>query len=156
MEKSFRLKDLDDLPDVAEQLKRLILDEESDGASPCTIVLFHGEMGAGKTTLIKEICSQMNVMDTVTSPTFALINEYNTETGRPVYHFDFYRIGSLEEVFDLGYEEYFYSGNLCLIEWPEKIAGLLPEKGSGELKIAWVSIEVIDKNARRVTFSDGQ
>ncbi len=89
------------------------------------VAAFYGPMGAGKTTLIKEICAQMGVEDTVTSPTFALVNRYDSPAG-PVYHFDFYRIEKPEEAFDLGYEEYFYSGALCLVEWPEKVEALLP------------------------------
>lgn len=92
-----------------------------------TVVAFYGPMGAGKTTLIREIASQLGVCDTVTSPTFALINQYRTADDDIVNHFDFYRIDKREEAFDLGYEEYFYSGDLCLVEWPEKIETLLPE-----------------------------
>lgn len=92
-----------------------------------TIVAFYGQMGAGKTTLIREIVALLGSNDVVTSPTFALVNQYSTAEGEPVYHFDFYRINRLEEAFDLGYEEYFYSGDLCLIEWSEKIGELLPE-----------------------------
>lgn len=91
------------------------------------VVAFYGKMGAGKTTLIKELCKQLGVIDVVNSPTFSLVNEYHTENGETIYHFDFYRINKLEEVYDFGYEEYFYSGNLCLIEWPELIEPLLPE-----------------------------
>ena len=87
-----------------------------------------GAMGAGKTTLIKSLCHVLGVADVVNSPTFALINEYRTAGGNPVYHFDFYRIKSHNEAFDMGYEEYFYSGNFCFIEWPEKIRQLLPER----------------------------
>jgi tRNA threonylcarbamoyladenosine biosynthesis protein TsaE len=87
---------------------------------------FYGEMGAGKTTIIKEICKALQVKDITSSPSFSLINEYLTIDGRNIYHFDFYRINKKEEVFDLGYEEYFYSKSLCLIEWPEKIESLLP------------------------------
>jgi tRNA threonylcarbamoyladenosine biosynthesis protein TsaE len=87
---------------------------------------FYGEMGAGKTTIIKEICRILNVNDITSSPSFSLVNEYLTIDGRNIYHFDFYRINKKEEVFDLGYEEYFYSKNICLIEWPEKIGSLLP------------------------------
>ena len=94
-----------------------------------TIVALRGEMGAGKTTLIREICDRLGVADTVTSPTFAIINEYKDRGHRPVYHFDFYRINRIEEAFDFGYEEYFYSGNLCLVEWPEKIEQLMPAEG---------------------------
>ena len=92
-----------------------------------TIVAFYGQMGAGKTTLIREIVARLGSTDVVTSPTFALVNQYSTANGDAVYHFDFYRINRLEEAFDLGYEEYFYSGDLCLIEWSEKIGELLPE-----------------------------
>lgn len=91
------------------------------------VVAFYGKMGAGKTTLIKELCKQLGVVDVVNSPTFSLVNEYRTENGDSIYHFDFYRINKLGEVYDFGYEEYFYSGNLCLIEWPELIETLLPE-----------------------------
>ena len=92
-----------------------------DGRS---IVAFYGQMGAGKTTLIREIVALLGSDDVVTSPTFALVNQYSTANGDAVYHFDFYRINKLEEAFDLGYEEYFYSGDLCLIEWSEKIGEL--------------------------------
>ena len=82
-------------------------------------------MGAGKTTLIKEICASLGILTPITSPTFSLVNEYQTPSGKPIYHFDFYRINSIEEVYDIGYEDYFYSGHICLIEWPEKIESLL-------------------------------
>lgn len=91
------------------------------------VVAFFGEMGAGKTTLIREICAHLGVKDTVTSPTFALVNHYISERTGDIFHFDFYRIDKLEEAYDLGYDEYFDSGALCLIEWPEKIEPLLPE-----------------------------
>lgn len=90
------------------------------------IIAFYGDMGVGKTTFIKALCNEMDVIDTVSSPTFSLVNEYRTKKANSVYHFDFYRINSIEEVYDLGYEEYFYSGNLCFIEWPELIEELLP------------------------------
>ena len=92
-----------------------------------TVIAFYGEMGAGKTTLIKEICRQLGSQDNVTSPTFALMNEYRMAPGQKIFHFDFYRIDSIAEVFDMGYEDFFYSGNLCLVEWPEKIKQLLPK-----------------------------
>ncbi|MBP3482985.1 MAG: tRNA (adenosine(37)-N6)-threonylcarbamoyltransferase complex ATPase subunit type 1 TsaE [Alistipes sp.] len=92
-----------------------------------TVVAFYGAMGAGKTTLISSIMERLGSHDAVTSPTFALVNQYDTSDGKPVYHFDFYRINKTEEAFDLGYEEYFYSGDLCLIEWPEKVEELLPD-----------------------------
>ena len=97
--------------------------ESLDGRN---VVLLRGEMGAGKTTLISRIAAYLGAEDTVTSPTFALVNQYEGSECR-IYHFDFYRIEEIEEVFDLGYEEYFYSGDLCLVEWPEKIEPLLPD-----------------------------
>jgi tRNA threonylcarbamoyladenosine biosynthesis protein TsaE len=91
------------------------------------IICFYGSMGAGKTTLIKAICHELGVKDNVASPTFALVNEYRDKNSNPIYHFDFYRINKIEEVFDFGYEEYFYkSEGLCLIEWPELIEEILP------------------------------
>lgn len=101
------------------------------------VLAFYGKMGAGKTTFIKALCQQLGVQDVITSPTFAIVNEYTVgdgegkaigiEEGDAVYHFDFYRIKKLEEVYDMGYEDYFYSGCLCLMEWPELIEELLPE-----------------------------
>ena len=97
-----------------------------DGMGSNRIFAFYGNMGAGKTTFIKAICEELGVTDTVTSPTFAIINEYTSPTEGSIYHFDFYRIKKLEEVFDMGFEDYFYSGNLCFIEWPELVEELLP------------------------------
>ena len=91
------------------------------------VFALYGKMGAGKTTLIKAICRELGSKDNITSPTFALINEYTTFSGTLIYHFDFYRIKKLEEAYDLGYEDYIYSGNYCFIEWPEMIESLLPE-----------------------------
>ncbi len=91
-----------------------------------TIFAFYGKMGSGKTTFIKAVCEELGVEDVITSPTFAIVNEYHSVTG-PIYHFDFYRIKKLEEVYDMGYEDYFYSGRLCLIEWPELMEELLPD-----------------------------
>ena len=92
-----------------------------------TIFAFYGTMGAGKTTFIKALCETMGVTDIVNSPTFAIVNEYDTPSGRPIYHFDFYRIKRLTEVYDMGYEDYFYGRGICFIEWPELIEELLPE-----------------------------
>jgi len=89
------------------------------------VFAFYGQMGAGKTTFIKAVCEELGVSDVITSPTFAIVNEYTASV--PIYHFDFYRIKKLEEVYDMGYEDYFYSGALCFIEWPELIEELLPE-----------------------------
>lgn len=109
---------MSELPRVAEAVI-----EALDGRS---VVLLRGGMGAGKTTLVSRIAALLGAEDTVTSPTFALVNQYEGQQCR-IYHFDFYRIDSIEEVFDLGYEEYFYSGDLCLVEWPEKIEPLIPD-----------------------------
>jgi tRNA threonylcarbamoyladenosine biosynthesis protein TsaE len=92
------------------------------------VFAFYGKMGAGKTTFIQSICKYLGSGDNITSPSFALVNEYQTVHGDSVYHLDFYRIKNIEEVFDLGYEDYFYSGKYCLIEWPEKIEPLLPDE----------------------------
>ncbi len=108
-----------DLPSVASALTEKYPDAR--------IFAFFGEMGAGKTTFIKVLCQQLQVIDNVASPTFALINEYKTASDDKVFHFDFYRIKKFEEAFDLGYEDYFYSGDYCLVEWPELIEPLLPE-----------------------------
>ena len=109
------------------------------------IFAFYGEMGAGKTTLIKTICKYLNVKQTVNSPTFSLVNEYPATDGASIYHFDFYRIKKITEVFDIGYEEYFYSGNYCFIEWPEKIENLLPDD--------FIRVDItIDGNDRRIVF----
>ena len=92
------------------------------------VFAFYGKMGAGKTTFIKAVCECLGVEDTVTSPTFAIVNEYtSTKVDYPIYHFDFYRIKKLEEVYDMGYEDYFYGGGVCFIEWPELVEDLLPE-----------------------------
>jgi len=99
------------------------------------VFAFYGSMGAGKTTFIKALCRELGSQDNITSPSFALINEYSTQKGEVIYHFDFYRIKKLEEAFDLGYEDYIYSGNYCFIEWPEMIDSLLPE-GIVEVKIS--------------------
>ena len=118
--KEFHINSVEALTEVSEYL--ISLRDEAD------IIAFYGAMGAGKTTLIKNLCHKMGVTDEVNSPTFAIVNEYVTEEGESVYHFDFYRIKKLEEAYDIGFENYFDSGNLCLIEWPEMIEPLLPEK----------------------------
>lgn len=109
------------------------------------IFAFYGKMGAGKTTFIQSICKTLESDDNVTSPTFALINEYKTSEQQSIFHFDFYRINNIEEAFDLGYEDYLYSGNYCLIEWPEMIEPLLPEN------IVKVKIEVVDDGTRNIS-----
>ena len=119
-----KIKDLGNIQEAA----RLFIEQIGDHK----VFAFYGKMGAGKTTFIKAICEELGVNDVITSPTFAIINEYRTSPkGRlveaTIYHFDFYRIKKLEEVYDMGYEDYFYSGALCFIEWPELIEELLPE-----------------------------
>lgn len=92
------------------------------------VFALYGEMGAGKTTFVKAICEALGVTDTITSPTFAIVNEYHVETtGNSIFHFDFYRINKIEEAYDFGYEDYFFSGNICFIEWPERVDPLLPD-----------------------------
>ena len=110
-----------------------------------SVFAFYGSMGAGKTTFIKAICEELGVEDVITSPTFAIVNEYRAnETGELIYHFDFYRIKKIEEVYDMGYEDYFYSGALCFIEWPELIEELLPDDA------VRVRIEEIEGGKRKV------
>ena len=113
------IKDITGLADAAQEFIAQMGDNK--------ICAFYGSMGAGKTTFVKALCEAMGVTDTVNSPTFAIVNEYDTPSGRPIYHFDFYRIKRLGEVYDMGYEDYFYGRGLCFIEWPELIEELLPE-----------------------------
>ena len=116
---TFEIDNIEELSQVSDLL--ISLRDKSN------IIAFYGNMGAGKTTLIKNLCAKLGVQDEVNSPTFALVNEYQTDTFDSIFHFDFYRIKSLEEVFDIGYEDYFYGGSLCLLEWPELIDPLMPE-----------------------------
>lgn len=110
------------------------------------VFAFYGKMGAGKTTFIKALCEVLGVKDVITSPTFAIINEYTDGNNKPIYHFDFYRIKKLEEVYDMGYEDYFYSGNLCLLEWPELVEDVLPEN------VIKVTIEEQPDGSRLLTY----
>ena len=111
------------------------------------VFAFYGKMGAGKTTFIKAICEELGVEDLITSPTFAIVNEYQSSTtGDSIFHFDFYRIKKLEEVYDMGYEDYFYGGSLCFLEWPELIDELLPEDAKK------VTIEETEDGGRVVKF----
>ena len=135
MIREFKLKDVNAL---AKKLSTLI-------SHP--IVLFVGSMGMGKTTLIKALCKQLNVIDTVSSPTFSLINEYKTKDGKSIYHFDCYRLETPEEAYDFGAEEYLDSGSICLIEWAEKIQPLLPQE------VHRIKLEYIDQNTRKIEFS---
>ena len=117
-----------------------------DAMGENTVFAFYGKMGAGKTTFIKSVCEQMGVEDTVTSPTFAIVNEYEAANGRPIYHFDLYRIKKVSEAYDMGCEEYFYSGHPCFIEWPELIEEVLPEETVN------VTIEALPDGERRLVF----
>ncbi|MFT6747572.1 MAG: tRNA threonylcarbamoyladenosine biosynthesis protein TsaE [Glaciecola sp.] len=128
------INSLDELPEVA----KLILKTHPDKK----VFLFNGQMGAGKTTLIKELCCQLGVSDSISSPTFSIVNEYRGRNS-PVYHFDFYRIKHVAEAYDMGAEEYFFSDNYCFIEWPEKISNLLPASDK------CVSIDIFVKEQTR-------
>lgn len=121
------------LPDVAQQLLAAFPEER--------FFAFFGKMGVGKTTLIKALCAQLGVEDNVCSPTFAIVNSYTTSEGDPVYHFDFYRLKNTDEAYDIGYEEYFYSGEYCFTEWTEKITELLPPQ--------YVRVEITEENEIR-------
>ena len=127
---------LESLPSVAKQ----VLDAFPDSR----VFALYGRMGAGKTTLIREFCRQLRVADEVQSPTFSIINEYKTPENTSVYHFDFYRIKKIDEVFDIGYEDYIYSGAYCFIEWPELAEDLLPE--------GTVRLEISGENERVIRF----
>jgi len=110
------------------------------------VFAFHGAMGSGKTTFIRAVCHELGIRENVSSPTFALVNEYRRTSGEPLYHFDFYRIRDVQEAIDIGCEEYFYSGHYCFIEWPEKILNLLP------LNHMPVFIRVLTDDQRLITF----
>ena len=129
-------KSVEELPSLAKAIITTHLNEK--------IFAFNGEMGAGKTTLIKAICAYLKVEDIVNSPSFSIVNEYFTTDHNSVYHFDFYRIKKIEEVMDIGYEEYLYSGNYCFLEWPKMIDELLPEN------TVFVSIEEDPNNGFRI------
>ena len=120
MNKTFYANKLEELDEIAKVLLAIFGNQKK--------VVFFGEMGVGKTTLIKSICKALNVQDIVNSPTFSVVNEYHDRHGNSLYHFDFYRINDLEEALDLGIEEYFYSKHWIFIEWPEKISTFLPNK----------------------------
>jgi tRNA threonylcarbamoyladenosine biosynthesis protein TsaE len=137
MQQTFTSVGLADLPIVASAIINLTETHK--------LVAFYGQMGAGKTTLIKQICLQLGAIQDVSSPTFALVNEYETSNQNTLYHFDFYRIKNIEEVYDIGYEDYFYSSNLCLIEWPEHIEPLLQNE-----EVLKVHIKPIGEGNREV------
>lgn len=113
---------IDSLENIAEAAKKFLAE-----AGDRRVFAFHGEMGAGKTTFIKALCSELGVTEVVASPTFAIVNEYMAQNGEPVYHFDLYRVKTMDEACDFGCEDYFYSGSYCFIEWPELVEPLLPD-----------------------------
>ena len=132
-----KINSLDNLREAAKQFIAAMEDN--------TVFAFYGKMGAGKTTFIKAICEELGVTDVINSPTFAIVNEYRSdETGELIYHFDFYRIKKLDEVYDMGYEDYFYSGALCFIEWPELVEEVLPGDA------VKVTIEEVEDGTRSV------
>ena len=132
------LKSVDQIDQVAEAFLAL--------TSKYNVIAFNGAMGAGKTTLIKAICKKLEVIDQVTSPTFAIINEYASVWGDLVYHFDFYRLKNLKEAMDIGAEDYFYSGNKCFVEWPDVVDDILPEN--------YLRVDIVDVDGtREISFS---
>ena len=139
MNMEIKISNLDSINEAARQF--------ISGMGAARVFAFYGKMGAGKTTFIKAVCEELGVDDVITSPTFAIVNEYTSATlGDTIYHFDFYRIKKLDEVYDMGYEEYFYGGGLCFIEWPELIESLLPEDA------VKVTIEETADGSRVVSF----
>ena len=131
------INSLSELPAVANQVIQAFGERN--------VIAFQGQMGAGKTTFIKAVCISLGVKETISSPTFSIVNEYLSASGRKIYHFDFYRINDINEAYDMGYEEYLYSDALCLIEWPEKIESILP------LNVFYVSINS-KVNTRIISF----
>jgi len=136
--KTIEIKDLNTIREAARQFINMMGDH--------TVFAFNGSMGAGKTTFIKAICEELGVTDVINSPTFAIVNEYRSDTtAELIYHFDFYRIKKIDEAYDIGSEDYFYSGALCFIEWPEKAEELLPSD------TVFVNIEEQPDGTRLVT-----
>ena len=117
---------------------------------PSKVILFHGEMGVGKTTLIKQLCKTLGVISATSSPTFSLVNEYETIDNQIVYHFDFYRLKNEMEALDMGADDYFYSGNWCFIEWAEKIPSLIPDEH------AVITIELVENGKRHLTLTNSK
>ncbi len=130
---------LDELELVAQK----VIDQQ-----PSKVILFHGEMGVGKTTLIKQLCKTLGVTSATSSPTFSLVNEYETINNQVVYHFDFYRLKNEIEALDMGADDYFYSGNWCFIEWAEKIPSLIPDEH------AVITIELVENGKRHLTLTN--
>jgi tRNA threonylcarbamoyladenosine biosynthesis protein TsaE len=135
----FNIENKNDLKQVAGEILNL--------TKEFNIVCFYGSMGSGKTTLIKKICNKAEVIDFVNSPTFSIVNEYYTNSNQKIYHFDFYRLDKIEQAKEIGVEEYLDSGNLCLIEWPEKIEALLPHS------ILKIDIDVLINDTRKISIT---
>lgn len=132
---------LDELELVAQK----VIDQQ-----PSKVILFHGEMGVGKTTLIKKLCKTLGVSSATSSPTFSLVNEYETIDNQVVYHFDFYRLKNEMEALDMGADDYFYSGNWCFIEWAEKIPSLIPDEH------AVITIKIVENGKRHLTLTNSK
>ena len=137
MPQLLRIKNIETIKNTAKEFLNLFPGKK--------LFAFYGEMGAGKTTFIKALCEVLKTEDHTSSPTFSMINEYHTNAGEKIYHFDFYRIKNEGEAFDIGYEDYFYSNSYCFIEWPEKIENLIPENAV-KVKIT------VNKNEREISF----
>ena len=136
--RTINISSLQELDNAAAQFLKLVGEH--------AVIAFSGEMGAGKTTFIQALCRNLGIKVEVNSPTFSLVNEYFTPVGDSIFHFDLYRIETPDELFDMGYEEYFFSGSLCLIEWPEKARNLIPEDA------LWVTIVIGENEARAIQF----
>ncbi len=134
-----KVSTLDDIAAAAKQFVALMGGRK--------VFALFGPMGVGKTTFVRAVCQELGVQDTVTSPTFAIVNEYRTAAADSVYHFDFYRIKKVEEVYDMGYEDYFYSGAVCFLEWPELVEELLPED------VVRVTLSEAEDGVRTITLS---
>jgi tRNA threonylcarbamoyladenosine biosynthesis protein TsaE len=131
--------------DELELIAQKVIDQH-----PSKVILFHGEMGVGKTTLIKQLCKTLGVTSTTSSPTFSLVNEYETIDNQIVYHFDFYRLKNEMEALDMGADDYFYSGNWCFIEWAEKIPSLIPDEH------AVITIKLVENGKRHLTLTNSK
>jgi tRNA threonylcarbamoyladenosine biosynthesis protein TsaE len=131
--------------DELELISQKVIDQH-----PSKVILFHGEMGVGKTTLIKQLCKTLGVTSTTSSPTFSLVNEYETIDNQVVYHFDFYRLKNEMEALDMGADDYFYSGYWCFIEWAEKIPSLIPDEH------AVITIELVENGKRHLTLTNSK
>ena len=145
MEIAFTLDELAFTLDELALVAQKVIDQH-----PSKVILFHGEMGVGKTTLIKQLCKTLGVSSATSSPTFSLVNEYETIDNQVVYHFDFYRLKNEMEALDMGADDYFYSGNWCFVEWAEKIPNLIPDEH------AVITIELVENGKRHLTLTNSK